>query len=57
MAALMTEIAVILPCYNEEAAIGKTVRDFHAAQGRHIHLPLRLSGATATSLAMKGQRE
>jgi glycosyltransferase involved in cell wall biosynthesis len=27
----MTEIAVILPCYNEEAAIGKTVRDFHAA--------------------------
>jgi len=31
MAALMTEIAVILPCYNEEAAIGKTVRDFHAA--------------------------
>src|SRR6185312_2746311 len=31
MAALMTEIAVILPCYNEEAAIGKTVRDFQAA--------------------------
>jgi len=31
MAALMTEISVILPCYNEEAAIGKTVRDFHAA--------------------------
>jgi glycosyltransferase involved in cell wall biosynthesis len=31
MAALMTEIAVILPCYNEEAAIGKTVRDFRAA--------------------------
>jgi glycosyltransferase involved in cell wall biosynthesis len=27
----MTEIAVILPCYNEEAAIGKTVRDFRAA--------------------------
>jgi glycosyltransferase involved in cell wall biosynthesis len=27
----MTEIAVLLPCYNEEAAIGKTVRDFHAA--------------------------
>ncbi len=24
-------IAVILPCYNEEAAIGKTVRDFRAA--------------------------
>jgi glycosyltransferase involved in cell wall biosynthesis len=31
MAAPMTEIAVILPCYNEEAAIGKTVRDFRAA--------------------------
>jgi glycosyltransferase involved in cell wall biosynthesis len=27
----MTEIAVILPCYNEEAAIGQTVRDFHTA--------------------------
>lgn len=27
----MTTIAVILPCYNEEAAIGKTVRDFRAA--------------------------
>jgi glycosyltransferase involved in cell wall biosynthesis len=27
----MTEIAVILPCYNEQAAIGKTVRDFRAA--------------------------
>jgi glycosyltransferase involved in cell wall biosynthesis len=27
----MTEIAVILPCYNEEAAIGKTVRDFRAS--------------------------
>jgi len=27
----MTEIAVILPCYNEEAAIGQTVRDFRAA--------------------------
>lgn len=27
----MTEIAVILPCYNEDAAIGKTVRDFRAA--------------------------
>lgn len=27
----MTEIAVILPCYNEEAAIGKTVRDFRTA--------------------------
>ncbi|HEY2884627.1 MAG TPA: glycosyltransferase family 2 protein [Rhizomicrobium sp.] len=27
----MTEIAVLLPCYNEEAAIGKTVGDFHAA--------------------------
>jgi len=27
----MTQIAVILPCYNEEAAIGKTVRDFRAA--------------------------
>ncbi|MEI9885966.1 MAG: glycosyltransferase family 2 protein [Rhizomicrobium sp.] len=27
----MIEIAVILPCYNEEAAIGKTVRDFRAA--------------------------
>ena len=27
----MTEIAVILPCYNEEAAIGKTVHDFRAA--------------------------
>ena len=27
----MTDIAVILPCYNEEAAIGKTVRDFRAA--------------------------
>src|ERR1700712_1260403 len=24
-------VAVILPCYNEEAAIGKTVRDFRAA--------------------------
>jgi glycosyltransferase involved in cell wall biosynthesis len=31
MVAPMTEIAVILPCYNEEAAIGKTVRDFRAA--------------------------
>jgi len=31
MAAPMTEIAVILPCCNEEAAIGKTVRDFRAA--------------------------
>jgi glycosyltransferase involved in cell wall biosynthesis len=31
VAALMTEIAVILPCYNEDAAIGKTVRDFRAA--------------------------
>jgi glycosyltransferase involved in cell wall biosynthesis len=31
MAASMTEIAVILPCFNEEAAIGKTVRDFRAA--------------------------
>src|ERR1700743_2290075 len=37
MAAPMTDeikpprIAVILPCYNEEAAIGKTVRDFRAA--------------------------
>jgi len=31
VAALMTEIAVILPCYNEEAAIGKTVHDFRAA--------------------------
>jgi glycosyltransferase involved in cell wall biosynthesis len=31
MAAPMTEIAVILPCYNEETAIGKTVRDFRAA--------------------------
>jgi glycosyltransferase involved in cell wall biosynthesis len=31
MAAPMTEIAVILPCYNEEAAIGKTVRDFASA--------------------------
>ena len=27
----MTVIAVILPCYNEETAIGKTVRDFRAA--------------------------
>ncbi len=27
----MTDIAVILPCYNEETAIGKTVRDFRAA--------------------------
>lgn len=27
----MTAIAVILPCYNEEAAIGRTVRDFRAA--------------------------
>ncbi len=27
----MSEIAVILPCYNEEAAIEKTVRDFRAA--------------------------
>jgi len=27
----MTEIAVILPSYNEEAAIGKTVHDFRAA--------------------------
>jgi len=27
----MTEIAVLLPCYNEEAAISKTVRDFQAA--------------------------
>jgi glycosyltransferase involved in cell wall biosynthesis len=27
----MTEIAVILPCYNEEATVGKTVRDFRAA--------------------------
>jgi glycosyltransferase involved in cell wall biosynthesis len=31
VAARMTEIAVLLPCYNEEAAIGKTVGDFHAA--------------------------
>src|SRR5579871_4823155 len=31
MAAPMTDIAVILPCYNEEAAIGKTVRDFRTA--------------------------
>jgi glycosyltransferase involved in cell wall biosynthesis len=37
MAAPMTEfdktasIAVILPCYNEQAAIGKTVRDFRTA--------------------------
>ena len=30
----MTEIAVILPCYNEEAAVGKTVRDFRAALPR-----------------------
>jgi glycosyltransferase involved in cell wall biosynthesis len=27
----MTEIAEILPCYNEEATVGKTVRDFRAA--------------------------
>ena len=27
----MTQIAVILPCYNEDAAVGKTVRDFRAA--------------------------
>ena len=27
----MTDIAVILPCYNEEAAIEKTVRDFRSA--------------------------
>ncbi len=27
----MTDIAVILPCYNEETAIGKTVRDFRTA--------------------------
>ena len=26
-----SRIAVILPCYNEAAAIGKTVRDFRAA--------------------------
>ncbi|HVV62809.1 MAG TPA: glycosyltransferase family 2 protein [Pseudolabrys sp.] len=25
------KIAVLVPCYNEEAAIGKVVRDFHAA--------------------------
>jgi glycosyltransferase involved in cell wall biosynthesis len=31
MAAPMTKIAVILPCYNEEAAIGGTVRAFRAA--------------------------
>jgi glycosyltransferase involved in cell wall biosynthesis len=31
MAAPMTQIAVILPCYNEDAAVGKTVRDFRAA--------------------------
>lgn len=31
MATPMTDIAVILPCYNEETAIGKTVRDFRAA--------------------------
>jgi glycosyltransferase involved in cell wall biosynthesis len=27
----LARIAVIIPCYNEEAAIGKTVRDFKAA--------------------------
>jgi glycosyltransferase involved in cell wall biosynthesis len=31
MATPMTDIAVILPCYNEETAIGKTVRDFRTA--------------------------
>src|SRR5690348_10987521 len=31
MAPRMSEIAVILPCYNEEAAIGNTVRAFRAA--------------------------
>jgi len=31
MSEFAPRIAVLLPCYNEEAAIGKTVRDFRAA--------------------------
>src|SRR5512135_2512344 len=39
MAPRMSEIAVILPCYNEEAAIEKTVRDFRAAlPDAHIYV-------------------
>ena len=35
----MTEIAVILPCYNEEAAIGTTVRAFaKALPGAQIYV-------------------
>jgi len=31
MSAIEARIAVLIPCYNEDAAIGKTVRDFRAA--------------------------
>jgi glycosyltransferase involved in cell wall biosynthesis len=31
MTATSARIAVLIPCYNEEAAIAQTVRDFHAA--------------------------
>ena len=35
-----SRIAVLVPCYNEEAAIGKVVADFRAALPDAAHLRL-----------------
>ena len=59
----MPRIAVLVPCYNEEAAIGKVVRDFKAALPEadtddhsglpvvNITLPAELRDALATLTA------
>jgi hypothetical protein len=36
------EVAVLIPCYNEEGAIGKVVRDFRSKVGqKHRSVPFR----------------